>query len=135
MKPITAFLAALLLATNGAWLYRAFDHGVTESYRVQERYENANRLIVASTLAAESVRGRPKTEVEALLRKLFPTEQPFEKGGSLQTVWISMPLKPDGSVGGVAIDPGTRKEAALTHAAVVSNEIFYPSASSGGSQR
>jgi hypothetical protein len=135
MKPITTLLAALLVATNGAWLYRAFDREVTESYRVQERYENANRLIVASTLAAESVRGRPKAKVEVLLRKLFPTDQPFEKEGSLQTVWISLPLNPDGSVGGVAIDPGTRNEAALAHAAVVGNEIFYPSASSGGSQR
>jgi len=70
-----------------------------------------------------------------MLRKLFPTEQPFEKEGSLQTIWISLPLNPDGSVGGVAIDPGTRKEAALAYAAGVGNEIFYPSASSGGSQR
>ena len=135
MKPITVLLTALLVATNGAWLYRAFDHGISESYRLQERFENANRLVVASTLAAESVRGRPKTEVEALLRKLFPTDQPFEKEGSLQTIWISLPLNPDGTVGGVAIDPGMRKEAALAHAGVVGNEIFYPSASSGGSQR
>jgi len=135
MKPITALLTALLVATNGAWLYRAFDQGVTESYRLQERYENANRLVVASTLATESVRGRPKTEVNAMLRKLFPAEQPFEKEGSLQTTWISLPLNSDGTVLGVAIDPGTRKEAVLGHTAVVGNEIFYPSAPSGGSQR
>ena len=65
MKPITILLAALLVATNAAWLYRAFDHGVTESYRLQERYENANRLIAASTLAAESVRGRQRKEIDA----------------------------------------------------------------------
>ena len=135
MKPITVVLAALLVATNGAWLYRAFDHGVTESYRRQVQYENANRLVAASTLAAESVRGRSKAEVEALLSRLFPTEPPFEKEGALQTIWISLPLNPDGTVRGVAIDPGTKAEAAGVHAAVVGNEVFYPSASSGGSQR
>jgi hypothetical protein len=135
MKTIVALLASLLVATNAAWLYRALDHGIAESYRAQERYENANRLIVASTIAAENVRGKPKAEVEALLRKLFPSEQPFEKDGALQTNWIFLPLNPDGNVGGVAIDPGIRKVAALANPVVVDIEIFYPSASSGSSHR
>ena len=135
MKPIPILLAALLVATNGAWMYRAFDKAVTDSYQRHERYESANRLIAASTLASESVRGKSKTEVEGLLRKLFPSEQPFEKEGVLQTLWLSLPLNPDGSVRGVYIAIGTEKEAALGRAAVVGNEVFYGSPSSSSSQR
>ena len=131
MKLLAFSLTTLLLLTNGLWVYHEFDQAVTESYRKQERYENANRLIAASTLAEEAVRGKPKKEVDALLRRLFPTEQSFEKEGQLHTIWLAMPLDANGSVVGVAVDPGTRTQA---QAAIVGNEVFYPTppASSSG---
>ena len=132
MKTSTVALLALLLLTNGAWVYREIDHAVTEGYRRGERYENANRLVAASTLATEAVRGRSRVEVEALLHRLFPTEESFVKDGSLHTVWLEMPLGADGAVTGVAIDSGTTEEA---RAAIVGNEVFYPMPASAGSGR
>ncbi|PZP32535.1 MAG: hypothetical protein DI603_10935 [Roseateles depolymerans] len=120
------------MVTNGAWLYRAFDQAVTEGYRRHERYENANRLVAASTLASEAVRGRSKQEAEALLRRLFPSEQVFEKEDALRTIWLEMPLNADGSVVGVTIAPGTRAQA---QSATVGNEAFYPAPANAASRQ
>ena len=132
MKTSTLALLALLLLTNGAWVYREIDHAVTEGYRGQERYESANRLVAASTLATEAVRGKPSAEVVSLLHRLFPTEESFVKDGALHTVWLELPLDAGDAVTGVAIDSGTRKEA---QAAIVGNEVFYPTPPSAGTGR
>jgi hypothetical protein len=71
MKLLIALLAVLLAASNGFWLYREFDQGVTQAYRSQERYENANHVVATSAIASEVVREKPKAEVSALLKRLF----------------------------------------------------------------
>jgi len=111
MKPSILLLCALLIASNGWWIYRTVDQGVTNTYREQERYEVANRVVALSALATEAVAGKPKSEAEATLRRLFPDEEPFEKEGVLHTLWISLPLSKEGRVTGVAIDDATRETA------------------------
>ena len=125
MKLSTSLLALLLVASNGFWLYREFDQGITQTYRSQERYENANRLVAASLIASEVVRERPKAEVSALLKRLFPTEPVFKKDGALHTIWLVLPVNSDGRVSQVAIDPGTQKQSAARNSATVGNEVFW----------
>ncbi|NRF72468.1 hypothetical protein HLB44_36515 [Aquincola sp. S2] len=111
MKATSVFLGILLVGTNAWWFYQAIDQAVTNKYRDQERYETANRVVALSAIASEAVKSRPKSEVEALLRRVLPDEQPFEKDGALHTTWVSMPQSPDGLVLRVAVDPGTLQAA------------------------
>jgi len=126
MKFTIAILVALLLASNAYWLYREIDKGVTQSYRSQELFEGANRQIAAMVLASEAVRDKPKREVEAILKRLFPEEQIFEKDGVLHSAWLTLPLTPQGRVSGVATDPLVVAQSAPRARGFVGNEVFWP---------
>ena len=126
MKILNAVLVVALLASNGFWLYREFDRGVTQTYRNQERYEDANRLLALSVLATEAVREKAKDDAVALLKRLFPREQTFEKDGALHTTWLSLSITPQGRVSGVAINPETQKQSEAKVRGVVGNEVFWP---------
>lgn len=108
MKLLTPALGLLLVGSNVWWLYQSIDRGVTERYREQERYETANRLVALSAIAGEAVTGKPKSEAAALLKKLFPEHEPFEKDGSLHTLWVALPLSATGLVTGVALEEEMR---------------------------
>lgn len=82
---------------------------MTNTYREQERYEAANRVVALSALATEAVKGKSKSEAEAILNRLLPEQQPFVKEGVLRTTWISLLLSSDGRVIGVELDNGTRE--------------------------
>jgi len=41
---------------------------------------------------------RSGLEAAALLRTVFPSEQPYEKEGALHLTWLSLNLKSDGTV-------------------------------------
>lgn len=126
MKVILVLLVAALLASNGFWLYREFDRGITQTYRNQELYENANRLVATAVVASEAVRDKSKEEAEALLKRLFPREQVFEKEGALHTTWLSLALTPQNRVSAVEVDPETQKQSELKVRGVVGNEVFWP---------
>ena len=111
MKLLTATLGLLLVGSNAWWMYQSIDRGVTDTYREQERYETANRVVALSTLAGEAVTGKPKAEVVALLKRLFPEHEPFEKDGSLHTLWVSLPLSATGLVTGVGLEEGMKSVA------------------------
>lgn len=49
---------------------------------------------LVSVLATEAVREQTKDDAAALLKRLFPKEQTFEKDGSLHTTWLSLPITP-----------------------------------------
>jgi hypothetical protein len=126
MKFLIALLVVILVASNGYWLYHEVDRGITQTYQAQERYEIASRLVATSVIASEVVRDRPKEEAEALLRRLFPGEQVFEKEGALRTIWLSLPLTPQGRVSGVAVDPEAQRQSEAKVRGVVGNEVFWP---------
>jgi hypothetical protein len=111
VKLLTATLGLLLVGSNAWWMYQSIDRGVTDTYREQERYETANRVVALSTLAGEAVTGKPKAEVVALLKRLFPEHEPFEKDGSLHTLWVSLPLSATGLVTGVELEEGMKSVA------------------------
>lgn len=104
MKLLAPILGALLVGSNGWWLYHAIDQGVTDMYREQTMYEAANRVTALSVIATETVRGKTKTEASALLQRLFPGKAPFEKDGALHTTWITLTLSKEGIVSGIALD-------------------------------
>ena len=126
MKLLIALLVALFVVSNGYWLYREFDRGVTQTYQGQVQYENANRRVAATTLANEAVRGKPKMEIEGLLKQLFPAEQIFEKEGALHTAWLSLALTSDGKIQRIEVEPETLKQAEVRSSGVVGNEVFWP---------
>jgi len=126
VKILNAVLVVALVASNGFWLYQEFDRGVTQTYRDQERYEDANRLMALSVVATEAVRDKTKEDAEVLLKRLFPREQTFEKDAALHTTWLSLPITPQGRVSGVAIDPETQRQSEAKVHGVVGNEVFWP---------
>lgn len=126
MKVLTALLVVILVTSDGYWLYHEFDRGITQTYQAQERYEVASRLVATTVIASEAVRDRPKEEAEALLKRLFPGEQIFEKEGALRTTWLSLPLTPQGRVSGIAVDPEAQRQSETKVHGVVGNEVFWP---------
>jgi len=126
MKVVLVLLVAALLASNGFWLYREFDRGITQTYRNQELYESANRAAALAVVASEAVRDKPKEEAEALLKRLFPREQVFEKERALHTTWLSLALTPQNRVSGVEVDPEMLKQSEPKVRGVVGNEVFWP---------
>lgn len=101
-KWVAIAFGALLVVTNGAWLYGAVDLAVTEKYRQQISYENENRLNALNILSNHFVTGMKKNELRELLESLYPDTTPFEKEGYLHTTWLGFRLSTDGkSVEGV----------------------------------
>jgi hypothetical protein len=92
-KTATALLGALLFVSNAWWLYVAIDDAVTKSYRDQVLFEQGNRVLALSALADEFVRGMGRDEAMTLLQKTQPGQTPYEKGGALNTTWISLKLE------------------------------------------
>jgi hypothetical protein len=111
MKTTTIVLSALLVTTNAWWIYRNIDQEVTNMYREQERYESANRVVALSAIAEQSVKGKSKQEVIALLKSLLPEDSPFEKDGALHMPWIELPLSEDGHILGIHLDQGAKETA------------------------
>ena len=111
VKLLTATLGLLLVGSNAWWMYQCIDRGVTNTYQEQERYETANRVVALSAIAGGALAGKPKAEVAALLKRLFPEHEPFEKDGSLHTIWVSLPLSATGLVTGVELEEGIKSVA------------------------
>jgi len=103
-KIAIAVLAVLLVSSNTWWLYHAVDHGVTLAYRDQVLYEAANTNSALSKVSSHLMKGKTKDEADALLRTLFPAEQPYEKDGALHTTWLALQLNTNGAVAGVQKD-------------------------------
>jgi hypothetical protein len=111
MKLVALILGLLLITTNGWWFYQSIDRGITAMYQGMESYQDANRIVALSTLATEFTRGIPKSEAKAVLQKLFPESEAYEKDGMLNTTWISLSLAPDGRVLGVELEEGAKLRA------------------------
>lgn len=126
MKLLMVALVALLLASNAFWLHREIDQRVIWAYQGQERYESANREIAAAVMASDSVRDKPKEEIEVQLKQLFPNDQVFEKDGALHTTWLTLPLTSQGRVSGVAADPLSVAQSQSNVRGNVGNEVFWP---------
>ncbi len=103
-KWIAMVLGALLVVTNGWWLYSAIDQAVTLSYRDQLMYEYANRIVALSKLSSHLLRGRSETEVRTLLSEVLPDEKPFTKDGTLNITWLSFTLDDKNAIVGVEDD-------------------------------
>ena len=116
MKILPSLLGVILVASNAWWIYRAIDQGITNSYAQQETYKVANRAVALSAITTEAVKDKSKLEAVALLKKLFPGQEPFEKDGAVHIYWISLPLSSEGRVLGVELDEGTKSLAKVAPA-------------------
>lgn len=97
-KWIITILTVLLIGTNCFWVYTFIDRMVTEKYRQQEEYENENRIKALTKLNNHFVDGMRKEELTRILKQLFPETEPFEKDGSLNTLWLSFKVKSNGKI-------------------------------------
>lgn len=102
MEKVTiAILIVLLLVSNGYWLYRSIDSGVTETYRDQVDYEQTHRIAALQTICSQQLAGMPKAELVSLLQTLFPDTQVFEKDDHIHTTWLSVRFDAQGYVDAV----------------------------------
>ncbi len=101
MKTIVVTLIALLFGSNLWWFYKIIDQAVTRSYREQVLYQAANRANALTKIANETLRGKSKADAEAMIRRLFPDETPYEKEGALHTNWLSLNISVDGRIIGL----------------------------------
>ena len=101
---ITLVIAILLVVTNGAWVYMALDQAVTEKYRQQIEYEKTHQVESLKALASQLVIGKQKSEVEGILKSLFP-EEVYEKEGFLNTYWMLFRVGPDNSIVDLEVSP------------------------------
>ncbi|SDK66287.1 hypothetical protein [Microbulbifer yueqingensis] len=97
-KWIIAALTALLLVTNGFWLYTIVDQANAGKYRQQERYEAKHRIAVLEKACSRLFGGMTREEASRLLGELAPGDEPFEKEGHLNTTWLSLELDRNGHV-------------------------------------
>lgn len=97
-KVTVAILIVLLLVTNGYWLYRSIDSGVTETYRNQVDYEQIHRIAALQQICNQQLAGLPKAELVSLLQSLFPDTHVFEKDNHIHTIWLSIRLDAQGYV-------------------------------------
>jgi hypothetical protein len=97
-KWIITILSALLIGTNGFWLYSFVDRMVTEKYRQQEEYERETRLKALTKLNNHFVNGMRKEELAKILKHLFPETEPFEKEGNLNSLWLSFKVNGNGKI-------------------------------------
>lgn len=98
MKYATFALAALLLASNGAWLYLTADQASVHKYRQQELYEGQQRVDVLMRVCDRLFGDMARPEAIRLLEELTPGEQVYEKEGHLNTTWLSLRLDESGRV-------------------------------------
>lgn len=97
-KLIIAILVVLLLVTNGYWLYRSIDSGVTHTYAKQSDHEQAHRVEALQTLCSHQLAGMPKNELISLLQNLYPETHVFGKDNHIHTAWLSVRMNAQGNV-------------------------------------
>ncbi len=73
-------------------------------YQEQIIYELANRVTTTAKLADVCIRGKPESEAMALLKRVFPQENPFVKEGAIHTTWVSLRLSGAKRVEEVEVD-------------------------------
>ena len=92
MKRTTAILVALLVATNGFWMYRIFDQAVTLTYLEVSVEDTAKAFRQAEALANLNVIGRTATEVVSMIETDVRGSEPFRKEGCLYVGSICLRL-------------------------------------------
>jgi hypothetical protein len=78
-------LFALLLGTNGYWLYRLTDLGVSLSYAAQEASENQEALDQSFAVVRALAKGADRPAIVQAARGASRGAEPFEKEG---VVWV-----------------------------------------------
>ena len=104
-KWVSIVLLLVLLLTNGFWLYLALDWGSGEKYRQQTAYERENQVEALKSLAEHFISGSSKVDLADTLAEVFPDEDPFEKEGAANCLWLSFPISPEGLVEGIEVSP------------------------------
>ena len=97
-KWIALILGALLIVTNGFWLYSAIDLAATDKYNQQLEYESLHKIEALQNLCTKLVAGMPKSEAIKLLNDLSPDFEAYEKEGRLNTIWLSFGINQQGNV-------------------------------------
>ena len=100
-KWTSAILLALLIGSNGWWLYQAIDLAVTEKYRQQEEYEADRTILALKAITSELIRGSTKEQLLETLGRALPEDEPFEKESAVHVSFLSFPITDDESVAGV----------------------------------
>lgn len=100
-KWTSAVLLILLIGSNGWWLYQAIDLAVTEKYRQQEDYEALRTIVALKAVTSELVRGSSKQQLIDTLGRALPEEEPFEKEGAINLLFLSFPIADDNTIAGV----------------------------------
>ncbi len=97
MKWVIAILAAILVLSNGFWIYQLVDVGVTISYRNKELADNIRArdhlLAVLPGLAA----GKSKPEIVRIVSE-HSSSKSFEKDGCVWIGSIGLKFSQDGQL-------------------------------------
>lgn len=98
MKTALLILAVLLLATNGFWLYRTLDNGITSTYREVSLRENQEALAQALQIIRVSRPTATREEVIEAAQTSHESSRPFEKEGYLWTGRLGLRFSEDGKL-------------------------------------
>ncbi len=92
---------ALLLLSNGYWIYRIVDCGVTQSYKEQQIYElEETRKQLMKTLPS-LVRDMPKAGVIRIFSR-HSGEKKYEKDGCIRIGWTGLKFNKEGKLTAVS---------------------------------
>ena len=80
-----AVLAGVLVLSNGWWLWRSLDTGVSRTHREHEYRDVCGGLKGAMVILPRVARHATRAEVIAAARKAFAGSDPFEKEGA---TWV-----------------------------------------------
>ncbi len=104
-KWISVLLLLVLVLSNGFWLYLALDWASGEKYRQNTAYVRDHQIDALKDLAGHFVNGSSKKALDETLAIVFPDDEPFEKEGAINCLWLSFPVSPDGLVEGIEVSP------------------------------
>jgi len=103
-KITTAIIFVALIGSNLWWLYQSIDAGITHTYREKVLEEQAQQLKQLLVLGNHYAADRPLSEVKALISKVYPEKDMFEKDGNLVAGWLVVKASPNGKVSSIVLE-------------------------------
>lgn len=103
-KIITAVMFVALIGSNLWWLYNSIDAGITHTYREKVLEEQSMQLKQLLVIGNHYATGRQLSEVKALISKVYPEKDMFEKDGNLVAGWLVVKTTANGKVSSLALE-------------------------------